>query len=91
MEKTHEKFIDDLLKNTSRSLVGRLCKQIESLQKNLDNSSNEFKYLNHAKNLHREMVYETFRDLKNQIHSYNLGLNFKKFNINTSNESNKIA
>ena len=88
MSEINEKYIANLLKDYSRSMVGRLCKQIESLQKDLDKNSLEFKYLNHVKNLHRELIYELFRDLKSQIRSYNSGINFQKFNLNPSDEHN---
>jgi len=86
MYKITDKFISNLLKDYSRALVGRLCKQIESLQKNLEENSPEFKSLSHAKNLHREMIYETFRDLKDNIRACNSGLKFRKFNVMPSKQ-----
>lgn len=91
MYKITEKYLSDLTRDYSRSLVGRLCKQIESLQKDLDENSPEFKYLNHAKNLHREMIYETFRDLKNQVKAFDSGIKLRKFNITPSTNSKELS
>lgn len=90
MYKITDKFLSALLRDYGRAIVGRLCKQIESLQKDLDENSSEFKYLNHAKNLQKEFIYEYFRDLKNQIRTYNSGLQFKKFKITPSSQQKVV-
>lgn len=86
MYKITEKFLAKLLKDYSVALVGRLCKNVESLQRDLDKNSPEYKYLSHVKELHREKIYETFRDLKNNIRAYNKGLKFRKFSITPSDQ-----
>jgi hypothetical protein len=90
MHKITDKFLSDLLKKHSINLVGRLCKQIESLQKDLDKNSIEFKYLSHAKELHREKVYETFRDIKNEVRTYNSGLKYHKFTLTPSKQQKVV-
>lgn len=81
-----DKFISNLLKDYSRALVRKLCDQIESLQTDLNENSTEYKALNNAKNLHRNLIYETFRDMKDNIRACNAGLKFRKFNITPSNQ-----
>ena len=90
MYKITKKELTRLLNDHSVALVGRLCKQIESLQKDLDENSIEFKYLNHVKELHRERVYETFRDIKTEIRTYNSGLKYKKFNLTPSKQQKVV-
>ena len=76
------KFLSQLLNNISRSLVGRLCRQIENVQEGLDPNSQEYKYLEIVKKLHKDKVYETFRDLKTSILSYDSGIkSYKKYDV----------
>jgi len=86
-----EQFINKTFNEYSSSLVGRLCKNIEALQKDLDKDSIEYRYLSHVKELHREKIYETFRDLKNHFKAHNSGLKFRKFNIAPSTNSKELS
>lgn len=81
MYKIEEEFLNNICKDYAKALVGKLCSQIESLQKFYSTHSEEFKCLEHAKNLRRELIYQNFRDLRNNIKSHSNGLSYKKFNI----------
>lgn len=76
-------FLNKLFKEYSNLMVGRLCKQIECLQDDLDKNSKEFKYLNHAKKLRKEFIYQTFRDMKNQIAFHAEGREYINYKIYT--------
>lgn len=82
----NEKFLKILFKDCSRGMVGRLCKQIEILQDKKDLS--ERQKFNLLKDFNRELVYEEFRNILNQVKVYNKGLNYKKFNITPSSPKN---
>lgn len=73
------KFLNKLLKDSSRSIVGRLCKRVELIfqDKSLSNEQRE-KLL---KGMIRELIYEIFRDILNQAKCYFYGLTYKKYDI----------
>lgn len=77
MYNVSKKFIKKLLQDKSRSIVGRLCKRIELLD---DNASEENKS-KILKAFVRELIYENFRDLENEIKCYNYGQTYEKQKI----------
>jgi len=77
MYNVSKKFIKKLLQDKSRSIVGRLCKRIELLD---DNASEENKS-KILKAFVRELIYENFRDLENEIKCYNYGQTYEKHKI----------
>ena len=79
MDNMEIKFIEKLLESQSRALVGRLCKQNEVLQSNSSININQKMVI--LKDLSKDLVYETFRDLLNNIKYYNLGLKYQKYKI----------
>ena len=60
-----EKYLDDVLKRASQSLVGEVMKRHEIL-KNSDDVKKETK----------ELIYEKFRELKALIKAFNSGVIF---------------
>ena len=79
-------FLKDLLKNYSRSMVGKLCKQNESLQdslKGLDKETQDIliEKLEIIKNFNRELVYQSFRDLNGHFKCYSDGREYEKFKL----------
>ena len=60
-----EKYLDDVLKRASSSLVGQAMKRFE-LHKNNDDVKKEVK----------ELIYEKFRELKALIKAFNSGVIF---------------
>ena len=66
-----EKFLDDILKKTSNSLVGILCKRIEVLEKNKKLTPKLYK------DIMKEHIYENARNIKALIQSFNDGVVFK--------------
>lgn len=79
MYQIDEKFLKKLLRDTSRSIVGRLCKQNEVLQDHEDISDNQ--KLKILKSFQRELIYEAFRDLENALKIYMQGKDYEKFKI----------
>ena len=63
--KFSQEFIQTLLRDYSRAIVGRLCKQVELLTAKSDLS--EKQKLDLLKSFNRELIYEHFRDLENQL------------------------
>ena len=90
MDKELKQFVKKLCKDESRTLVGRLCKQVEVLQ-NQPNLSDETKQtLNLHKSLLKEVIYENYRDLKNNIVFYLEGRSYSKLPIfNPNKDSNE--
>lgn len=83
-----DKFIDDLLKDCSRSLVGRLCKQIELLQdKEIDYVVTK---LDLVKSFNKNLVYEVFRELKNNLICYQQGKKSISFKIYTPKQDKSV-
>jgi hypothetical protein len=81
MDKELKDFIKILCRDQSRTLVGRVCKQIEILQ-NQPNCSEETKQiLGLQKSLLKELIYEEFRDLRNAVIFYSEGRNYNKISI----------
>ena len=79
MYKLDEKFIREMFRDTSRSIVGRLCKQNEILQdKNYLSETQKFDIL---KSFSRELIYEAFRDVENQIKCYSKGTKYSKYKV----------
>jgi len=81
-----EKFLSDLLRDHSKSIVGRLCKQNELISDNISLSNdNDKKLVLDAlallKSFNRELIYETSRDFKNQIRCYSKGKNYEKYKL----------
>lgn len=82
----NKKFLKDLFRDFSRSMVGKLCKQNEILQRNKNLS--ETQKLNLLKDFNRELIYESFRELENNIKFFNEGREYKKYPIYTPSDSN---
>ena len=64
--KITEKFLDDILTKTSRTLVGIVCKRFEILENKED-----------IKKSVKELIYENARNIKALIKSFNCGVEFK--------------
>jgi len=64
--KINEKFLDDILTKTSRTLVGMVCKRFEILENKED-----------IKKSVKELIYENARNIKALIKSFNSGVEFK--------------
>jgi len=64
--KITEKFLDDILTKTSRTLVGIVCKRFEILENKED-----------IKKSVKELIYENARNIKELIKSFNCGVEFK--------------
>jgi len=64
--KITEKFLDDILTKTSRTLVGIVCKRFEILENKED-----------IKKSVKELIYENARNIKAFIKSFNCGVEFK--------------
>lgn len=58
------KRFDKIMDVQARTLVGRLCKRIEVLEKNNALTADLYK------DLTKELIYETFRDIKTVINVY---------------------
>ena len=82
-----EQFLHQLLMSHSRSIVGRLCKQNELIKE--DNSLSEAQKLDLLKSFNRELIYETSRDLENQIKCYIRGKVYEKFNLYTPTKTDQ--
>lgn len=64
--KITEKFLDQILTKTSRTLVGIVCKRFEILENKED-----------IKKSVKELIYENARNIKAFIKSFNCGVEFK--------------
>ena len=64
--KINEKFLDDILTKTSRTLVGMVCKRFEILENKED-----------IKKSVKELIYENARNIKALIKSFDCGVKFK--------------
>lgn len=84
MDSETNNFIKNVCKEYSRCLVGKLCKQIEIIQDRKDLDADQ--KLSILKSFNRELVYETFRDLKNSVVYYSEGREYKKLPIYGSNK-----
>lgn len=74
-----ELFLKNLLRDYSRAIVGKLCKQAEILE--TDTSLSREQAIDILKKFNKELIYESFRDLNNHIKTYQSGKDFIKFNI----------
>jgi len=74
-----EKFLKELLADYSRAIVGRICKQIELLEKNQTVTKEQFSEL--TKVFNKELIYQSFRDLESHLKAYQAGKKFVKFQI----------
>lgn len=81
MDKGLKDFIKNLCRDQSRTLVGRICKQIEILQSQPNTSIETKQTLNLLKSLNKELIYEEIRDLRNAIIFYSEGRNYNKIPI----------
>jgi hypothetical protein len=89
MDSALKQFVKDICLTQSKSLVGKICKQIEVLQAQ-PNLSNETKQtLDLLKSLNKELIYEQFRDLKNGIVFYAEGREYTKYPIFTPTKEAK--
>lgn len=79
MEYEELKFLEELFKKHSKSIVGRLCKQNEIIR-DKEGLSDEQK-LDIVKKFNRELVYESFRDLMNQVKCFSKGQKFEKYSV----------
>lgn len=86
MDRHFKQFLKDLCTSQSRSLVGKLCKRIELLEK--DNSLTSNQKLNILKTFCKELVYENFRDVKNSAVFYTEGREYNKLPIYTPKKNN---
>ena len=78
-------FIKSICRDQNRSIVGRLCKQIEILQDKKDLT--EEQKLSLLKAFNKELIYESFRDLRNNLIFHSEGRKYKKISIyNPSNQ-----
>ncbi len=64
--KITEKFLDEVLTKTSRTLVGIVCKRFEILENKED-----------IKKSVKELIYENARNVKALIASFNCGVKFE--------------
>jgi len=64
--KINEKFLDDILTKTSRTLVGMVCKRFEILENKED-----------IKKSVKELIYENARNIKALIKSFDCGVKFE--------------
>ena len=88
MDNNLKDFVKNVCRDQSRTLVGRICKQIEILQSQPNLSIETKKTLDLLKALNKELVYEEFRDVKNAIVFYLEGRKYTKIPIyNPSKES----
>lgn len=78
MYEINEKYLSDILRDHSKSIVGKLCKRIEVLD---TEELTEKQKLSVLKTFQRELIYESFRDLKTIIKTHADGLKYYKFNI----------
>jgi hypothetical protein len=89
MDKKLKEFINKLCKDQSRTLVGRICKQIEILQDQPNLSIETKQTLDLLKSLNKELIYEEFRDLKNAVVFYSEGREYEKYPIYTPTKETK--
>lgn len=68
--KITQEILEKILSKNSRSLVGILCKRVEVLEENKKLSPDLYK------SLAKELIYESFRNVLNQIETFNLGVKF---------------
>ena len=82
-----EKFIQDLLRDYSRAIVGKLCSQAEILEKDISLSKDQA--INLLKQFNRELIYQSFRDIDGSLKAFQRGQTFIKCNIYnpTTNQS----
>ena len=82
-----EQKVKEIFREYSKAIVGRLCKNIETLQENCDKQSPQFLALQLAKNLHKETIYQNLRDLELTLKFASQGKSLEKFNIYTPSDS----
>jgi hypothetical protein len=78
MYEIDEKFLNETLRDQSRSIVGRLCKRIEILENENIPQNKKSKIL---KDFQRELVYESYRDLKNILKAHATGVSYNKYKV----------
>lgn len=61
----NEQFVENILKQSSRSLVGKACKRFEIIE-DREILKNELK----------ELIYEHYRDLKSSLKCFSIGIKF---------------
>lgn len=74
-----ENNLKNLLADYSRAIVGRICKQNEIITSN--DSLSKDQALSLLKSFNRELIYESFRDLENQLKVNQTGKQLVKFSI----------
>lgn len=84
MSNIDEKFLKTIFADYSRAMVGKICKQNEVLAS--DKSLTKEQALGLLKAFNRELIYESFRDLENQIKAFQTGKQFIKFSLYTPND-----
>jgi len=84
MVNSNDKFVKTLLSDFSRAMVGRICKQNEVIADN--KSLTKEQALSLLKSFNRELIYESFRDLENQIRAFQNGKQLIKFSIYTPDD-----
>ena len=60
-----EEFLNKIIERSARSLVGKACKRFEILEKKED-----------IKRAIKELVYESYREFKELVKSFNYGVKF---------------
>jgi len=81
MDKGLKDFTYKKANEFASSLVGKLCSQIESLEKDNELSEETKKYLKICKNLRKELIYQEFRSLRDAITFYCEGREYKNYPI----------
>lgn len=79
MSYKQEKLIKDILRDFSRTLVGRTCKQNEIIQQRNDLSADQ--KLSLLKALNKELIYEECRGLENLLKAHSKGIQLEKFKV----------
>lgn len=80
-------YIENLFKDHSKTIVGRLCKNIELIEKRTDLT--ETQKLGLIKDFNKELIYQEFRNLQSQIKSFFQGREFGEFKIYDPKSSTK--
>lgn len=74
-------YLDQILTSESAKLVGKSLKRIELILPEEDFSPSDKKSIQLLKKELRELVYESFRDLREIFTAYSYGLEVSRFNF----------
>lgn len=80
MDKT---FLYNLLLDTPKSLVGKLCNISETVQKSDEFKNNDqlIRAVSLIKSLQKELIYQEFRNLSKQLDAFADGMEYKHCKI----------